>query len=66
MIPLSLLQPLMENRLGRKPVMTSTMVLAGVCLLTTAVVPKGITVIILGNMFIFLLDNLYNGMEGGI
>ena len=52
MIPLSLLQPLMENRLGRKPVMTSTMVLAGVCLLTTAVVPKGIVVIILGNSYI--------------
>ena len=54
MIPLSLLQPLMENRLGRKPVMTSTMVLAGVCLLTTAIVPKGIIVIILGNMFLLL------------
>ena len=49
MIPVSLSQPFMENRLGRKPVMTSTMVLAGLCLLLTSGVPKGIIVIILGN-----------------
>ena len=49
MIPVSLSQPFMENKLGRKPVMTSTMVLAGLCLLLTSGVPKGIIVIILGN-----------------
>lgn len=47
MIPLSLLQPWMENRLGRKLVLTSTMLSAGICLLLTSVVPKGIIVIAL-------------------
>ena len=51
MIPVSLSQPFMENKLGRKPVMTSTMVLAGLCLLLTSGVPNGIIVIILGTNY---------------
>ena len=46
-IPQSLVLPFIENRLGRKLVITISLFLTGTLLLLTAVVPKGLPVIIL-------------------
>lgn len=46
-IPLSFLQPSMENIMGRKLVLTGSLMSAGVLLLLTIVVPEGIPVIVL-------------------
>jgi OCT family organic cation transporter-like MFS transporter 4/5 len=46
-IPISVTQPIFENRLGRKPILTFALLGAGILLLLTIVVPKGVTVIVL-------------------
>ena len=46
-IPTSLIQPLFENKLGRKALLTISLVSAGILLLLTMAVPKGIPVIVL-------------------
>ena len=46
-IPLYLAQPLLENNLGRKAVLTSSLSLAGILLISTLLVPKGLPVIVL-------------------
>jgi OCT family organic cation transporter-like MFS transporter 4/5 len=46
-IPIALCQPILENRLGRKPILTSSLLIAGTMLVLTMVVPSGIPVIVL-------------------
>lgn len=46
-LPIAILQPFFENKIGRKPVLTFSLVTAGLLLLLTMVVPKGLPVIIL-------------------
>ena len=46
-IPLPLIQPFAENKIGRKAVLTFSLLSAGVFLLSTIFVPEGIPVIIL-------------------
>lgn len=46
-IPTSLIQPAFENKLGRKVLLTFSLLTAGVLLLLTLAVPKGIPVIVL-------------------
>jgi hypothetical protein len=41
-IPVLALQPFLENKIGRKPMMTSLMLFSGVLLLCTVAVPKGV------------------------
>ncbi len=45
--PLSILIPFVENRLGRKPVLTFCLLMAGLLLMLTMVVPKGTIVIVI-------------------
>ncbi len=47
LIPTTFLQPLFENKLGRKSFLTFPLLLAGLLLLLTTGVPKGIPVIVL-------------------
>ena len=42
-----MLMPLIENKLGRKPVLTLSLFLSGILLLLTALVPKGKAIVIL-------------------
>ena len=46
-LPQALLMPLIENKLGRKPVLTLSLFMSGSLLLLTTLVPKGMPVIIL-------------------
>lgn len=46
MVPGSLIQPLLENKIGRKPSLTVSLLTAGIMLLTTAALPQGSTAII--------------------
>jgi len=46
-LPQALFMPLIENKLGRKPVLTLSLFMSGALLLLTTLVPKGLPVIIL-------------------
>ena len=46
-LPQALAMPLIENKLGRKPVLTLSLFVSGSLLLLTTLVPKGLPVIIL-------------------
>ena len=46
-IPISVTQPIFENKLGRKPILTFSLLAAGILLILTIIVPKGVPVIVL-------------------
>ena len=61
-LPQSLLMPFIENRLGRKLMLTMSLFLSGILLLLTTLVPKGLPVIILAWTSTFICTFAYMGL----